>query len=139
MGGIAVMQMLLKIVLKALAFLFLLPMIPGIHMHANFIMAACLAIFFSLMLWVVDIVAVAISTYLAITTFGAALLVLIPMWLLGFWLLPAVALKLVADFMPEFLSVAGWGPAILGGLLLFIVGVITSSFGSTRDSYRTAA
>jgi hypothetical protein len=133
------MQLLLKIVLTALAFLFLLPMIPGIHLHANFVMAACLAIFFSLMLWVVDVVAMAISAYLAVSTLGLALLVLIPMWLLGFWLLPAVALKLVADFMPEALSVAGWGPAILGGLILFVVGIITSSFTGTRGSLRTAS
>lgn len=124
------MRLLIRIILKALAFAFLLPAIPGIAFHGNFVIAICLAIFFSLMQWVVELIAMAITAYLTISTLGLGLLVMIPMWILGFWLLPAIALKLVSDFMPQFLAVMGWGPAILGGLVLLVIGLITSSISS---------
>jgi uncharacterized membrane protein YvlD (DUF360 family) len=130
------MNLLVRLLIKALAFVFLLPMVPGIHMHGGFMVAVGLAIFFSVMQWVVELVAMALSAYLAISTLGMALLLLIPMWLLGFWLLPAMALKLVADFMPEYLAVSGWMPAVLGGLILFVVGMITTNLGEIRN--RTA-
>jgi uncharacterized membrane protein YvlD (DUF360 family) len=129
------MRLLIRIVLKALAFMFLLPLIPGISIHGNFLVAACLAIFFSLMTWLVEIIAMALAAYLTISTLGLALLVLIPMWILGFWLLPAVALKLVGDFMPHYLMVAGWVPAIFGGLVLLVIGMITGSLTDLRKTY----
>lgn len=129
------MRLLIRIVLKALAFMFLLPLIPGISIHGNFLVAVCLALFFSLMTWLVEIIAMALAAYLTISTLGLALLVLIPMWILGFWLLPAVALKLVGDFMPNYLMVAGWVPAILGGLVLLVIGMITGSLTDIRKTY----
>lgn len=119
------MEFLIRLALKAAAFVFLLPMIGGIAFHGSFIGALCLAIAFSLMLWGVEVGAMALSAYLTVMTFGVALLVLVPAWLLGFWLLPAFALKLVADLMPQYFSVAGWGPAILGGLLMMVVSMVT--------------
>lgn len=127
------MEFLVRLALKALAFVFILPMLGGIDFHGNFVAAICLAIVFSLMLWGVEVAAMALSAYLTVTTFGLALLVLIPMWLLGFWLLPAFALRLVADFLPQYLTVAGWGPAILGGLLMMVVSLVT---GGITDSMR---
>jgi uncharacterized membrane protein YvlD (DUF360 family) len=127
------MEFLVRLALKALAFVFLLPMLGGIDFHGNFVAAICLAIVFSLMLWGVEVGAMALSAYLTVTTFGLALLVLIPMWLLGFWLLPAFALRLVADLLPQYLTVAGWGPAILGGLLMMVVSLVT---GGVADSMR---
>jgi len=129
------MRLLIRIVLKALAFLFLLPLIPGISIHGNFLVAVCLAIFFGLMQWVVELLAMGIAAYLTVSTLGLALLVLIPMWILGFWLLPAIALKLVSDFLPQYLMVAGWGPAILGGLMLLVIGMITGSLTDIRKTY----
>ena len=126
------MNLLIRLVVKALAFMFLLPIIPGIHLHAGFLTAVVLAIFFSLTQWLVEIGAAALTAWLTISTLGLALLILIPMWILGFWLLPAVALKMVADLMPQYLSVGGWEPAILGGLLLFVVGMVTTDFTSTQ-------
>ncbi|MFN8552225.1 MAG: phage holin family protein [Candidatus Obscuribacterales bacterium] len=127
------MEFLVRLALKALAFVFLLPMLGGIDFHGNFVAAICLAIVFSLMLWGVEVGAMALSAYLTVTTFGLALLVLIPMWLLGFWLLPAFALRLVSDLLPQYLTVAGWGPAILGGLLMMVVSLVT---GGVTDSMR---
>jgi uncharacterized membrane protein YvlD (DUF360 family) len=123
------MRFVLKLIITAVVFAVFLPMIPGIDFHGNFLAAILLAFFFGIMLWLVDLLAVTISAMLTISSLGLALLFLIPLWLLGFWILPAVALKWVADFFPNYLTVTTWGAAILGSLLILLVGVITSSFG----------
>src|SRR5579872_6537524 len=123
------MRFILKLLFTAVVFAVVLPMIPGINFHGNFLAAILLAFFFGIMLWIVDLLAVTISAMLAITSLGLALLWLIPLWILGFWLLPAVALKWVADFFPNYLTISSWTAAALGGLLMLLVGIITSSFG----------
>jgi uncharacterized membrane protein YvlD (DUF360 family) len=131
MGGTDVlggnsMRLIARLLLTALAFTSILPMIGGIDFHGNYWNALLLAVVFGLMLWIVDIIAVAISAIAAVGTLGAALLVLVPLWLLGFWLLPAVALKLVSDVAPNYLSIEGWLPAILGGLVMMGISMLTS-------------
>lgn len=128
------MNTLIRLAIKALAFLYLLPLIHGIAFHGGFLAAVLMAIFFSLVLWGVEILAVLVSTYLTITTIGLALLVLIPMWILGFWILPAVALKVTADILPSYLSVTGWTSAILGGLLLMVVSMFTGGLTRPRQT-----
>lgn len=121
------MRVLVQFLLTALAFAFILPMINGIDFHGNFVAALGLALLFGIMLWVVDFLAIALTAALAITSLGTALIWLIPLWILGFWLLPAVALRLVADIMPAYFTVVGWTPAILGGLIMLVIGMITSA------------
>ena len=86
-----------------------------------------LAVAVAVMLWLVELGAVALSGVLTVGTLGAALLWLIPAWILGSWLLPAVALILLSDAMPNYLPVTGWVPAILGGLVMLVIGMCTSS------------
>jgi len=108
--------------------MFVLPMINGIQFHGNFIQAIGIGAFFAIMLWLVGGAAELLTGVFAIGTLGLALLILVPMWVFGFWLLPAVALKLVADFMPAYLAVSGWGPAILGGLVMLFVNLLSGGF-----------
>ncbi len=117
---------IIRLVLIAGCFYFLFPMIPGVQFHGTFVHALLAGVLFALLGWIVEAVAIAISAALAIGTLGLALIVLIPAWILGFWLLPAVGLKLVAHFMPATLMFSGWTPAILGGLIMLFIGVITS-------------
>lgn len=126
------MSFLFKLLLSALAFIFVLPMIPGIYFHGGFIMAFVLSVFFGIMLWVVDLVAIALSTLLAFSTFGLALIFLLPLWFFGYWLLPAVALKLLSDIMPNALAISGWLPAIWGGLVMLVIGILTSELTHNR-------
>jgi len=121
-----------RLVLIALAFYFILPEIPGIKFHGDFVHAIVGGFLFAIIGWGCETLAIILTTVLAIGTFGLGLLVLIPAWLLGFWLLPAVALKVFADMMPNYLTISGWGPAILGGLVMLFIGVITS--GKVRKS-----
>lgn len=129
------MRLIARLLLSAVAFTSILPMIHGIDFHGNFVQALILAIVFGLMLWVVDIIAVAVSAVAAVGTLGAALLLLIPLWILGFWLLPAVALKLVSDIMPNYLSIQGWAPAIVGGLVMLGISMLTSRSVPKRDRF----
>ena len=122
------LRFILKLVFTALVFTSILPLIPGIVFHGNFLTAIFLAFFFGIMLWLVDLLAMMVSTMLTIGSLGLALLILVPLWIFGFWLLPAVALKLLADFFPGYLTVTGWLPAVLGGLVMLFIGVLTSSF-----------
>lgn len=122
------LRFILKLVLTALAFTSVLPLIPGIDFHGNFMAALLLAFFFGIFLWLVDLLAMTISTMLTIGSLGLALLILVPLWIFGFWLLPAVALKLLAGAFPDYLTILGWLPAILGGLIMLFIGVLTSSF-----------
>jgi uncharacterized membrane protein YvlD (DUF360 family) len=117
---------LIRLALSASAFYFLIPLIPGAAFHGNFAHALLAGILFAIAGWVVEFFAIAISTILTITTLGMALFLLIPLWLLGFWLIPALALRMVAELMPSVLMFSGWLPAILGGLIMLFIGVITS-------------
>ena len=121
-------RFILKLVFTALVFIYVLPLISGISFHGGFVTGILLAFFFGIMLWIVDFLAMTISTMLTIGSLGLALLILIPLWVFGFWLLPAVALKLLAHFFPTYLTIAGWLPAIWGGLVMLFIGVLTSSF-----------
>ncbi|MBY0358271.1 MAG: phage holin family protein [Candidatus Obscuribacterales bacterium] len=123
---------ILKLALTALAFAFVLPLIPGIDFHGNFLAAIMISIVFGIMLWVTDLIALAISTVLTVSSLGLALIWLIPLWILGFWLLPAVALRLVADVMPNNLTIMGWMPAIFGGLIMLFIGMLTSDSSRLR-------
>lgn len=126
-------RLMMRLVLTALAFTAVLPHIQGISFHGSFFNALMLAILFSLILWLVDVVAVALSAMAAIGTLGMALLWLIPLWVLGFWLLPAVALKVVSDVTP-WLNIVGWLPAVIGGLIMLLIGLVTSgSFRRTSE------
>lgn len=117
---------LIRLVLIAGAFYFIFPMIPGITFHGNFIHALGAGVVFAFLGWIVESFAIALSAMLAIGTFGLALLILIPAWVLGFWLLPALVLRYVADFMPATLAFTGWEPAIWGGLIMLIIGIATT-------------
>lgn len=128
---------LIRLVLIASAFYFLFPMIHGVQFHGNFVHALLAGALFAFLGWIVEAIAIALTAILTIGTLGVALLVLIPAWILGFWLLPAVVLKLVADFMPATLTFTGWMPAIWGGLIMLVIGVITS--GDVKNKVRRDA
>jgi uncharacterized membrane protein YvlD (DUF360 family) len=125
---------LVRLALSSCAFYFIFPMIHGIQFHGNFIHALGAGVLFAFLGWVVESIAIALSTLLAIGTLGLGLLILVPVWLLGFWLLPALVLRYVADFMPSTLSFTGWEPAIWGGLVMLVIGIATSGNLHSRSN-----
>jgi len=128
---------IIRIFVQALTIAFFFPLIPGIHLHGGIGTACVLALFFSIMLWAVEVLAAALAAVWTISTLGLALLAIIPLWIFGFWIMPAIALKVVSDFMPEALTVSGWLPAVFGGLELLIAGMLTGGLTSFQSSVRT--
>lgn len=119
-------RFVLRLALTACAFYFLFPIIPGVHFQGTFVHALLAGALFGFFGWIVEWAAILLSAMLTISTLGMALFILIPAWLFGFWLLPALVLRMVADVMPSTLAFAGWIPAIWGGLIMLFIGVITS-------------
>jgi len=117
---------LLRIALIGSAVYFVFPMIPGTAFHATSLTAFNIGVLFTFLGWVFESLAIAISELLAIGP-GLALRLLVPAWLLGFWLLPALVLRNLSDIMPESLAFSSWGPAIWCGLVLLCIGILTSS------------
>ncbi len=78
----------------------------------------------------------ALAALWTVSTLGLALLVIIPLWILGFWILPALALLLVSDMMPNTLTIVGWLPATFGGLVMLVIGMITGTITRVRDAAR---
>lgn len=132
------MRLILRLLLTAFAFTTILPMIHGIDFHGNFLAAFFLAMVFGVLLWLVELVAVAMAAVFTISSFGLALLWIIPLWIVGFWMFPAIALMLVADFMPQYFSVAGALPAAEAGFVMLAIGLLTSEF-LWPDSSRIAS
>ncbi|MBX9686412.1 MAG: phage holin family protein [Candidatus Obscuribacterales bacterium] len=120
------MRLIIRLLLSALAFTSILPLIPGIQFHGGFMTALLLSIVFGLMLWAVEVLALAIAAIWTIGSFGLALLWLIPLWVVGFWLLPCLSLMLTASVLPQFLSISGFIPAALAAFPLLCVGLLTS-------------
>lgn len=129
-------RFLMKLLATALSFVYVLPMINGIEFHGTFVHALILAAIFSLMLWGVELLAMGLAAVWTITTFGVALLFLIPLWIVGFWILPAIALKMVADTMPQYLTIYGFWPAVWGGLVILVIGMITGGLTTARRTVR---
>lgn len=122
---------MIRLLLISAAFFFVFPMIPGIQFHGNFAHALVVGMLFAFIGWIVESFAIAISALLTLGTLGMALVILIPAWILGFWLLPALALMYVAQLVPGSLSFAGWQPAMWGGLIMLGIGIVTS--GNLRE------
>lgn len=81
-------KFIIRLALTAAIFMFVLPHIPGIAFHGHFTTALMMSLVFGIASFLVDVLAIFISTVLSISTLGLALLVLIPLWIIGFWLLP---------------------------------------------------
>lgn len=128
-------RQIIRLLLIAATFYFVFPMIPGIEVHGSFAHVLLAALVFAVLGWIVETLAIAMSAIATITTLGMALLVLIPLWVLGFWLIPAFVLKLLSDLMPSYMSISGWTPAVLGGLLMLVVGMITSNFKRATERF----
>lgn len=128
-------RMLIRIALKALAFMYVLPMIPGIQYHGTFLEAAAIAAVFSVLLRVVEWVVLFFATMWTLATFGLALLVLIPLWIVSFWAFPAVALLVVSSVWPDHLTINGFVPLLEGSFVLLIVSMVT---GGITDMLKTA-
>lgn len=120
------MRTIIRLILSALAFTTIMPLIPGVDFHGSFWTALALSVLFGIMLWLVELITLALAAIWTISSFGLALLWLIPLWIIGFWILPALALMLCSALLPQYFSIDGFLPAALAGLVMLVIGILTS-------------
>lgn len=120
-------RFVVNFIINAFIFAYVLPVIDGIHFQGSFFPEAVVyALFFTVVAWVVFYLVLAS----VVLTLGISCLFI----LFGFWLLPAIELKLVAWLFPAHFAIDGWWPAILGGLILMIVHIICSFLLRSQSS-----
>lgn len=118
-------RFLLRFVLFAAAFNLVVPMLPGIKFQGDIMLSLGAGLFFALFGWIVEAIAVAVSTMMTLDTFSGSMQILVPAWLLAFLLLPALVLNYISRLMPDALSFRGW-EAVSGGVLILVIGIATS-------------
>lgn len=125
---------LVRVALTALVFFYAFPRLDGIAFHgALWPDAFIAAAIFSAVAWAVGGLISLASTLFAIGTFGLGLFILIPAFLLGFWMIPVLQLQAMAQMFPEYLSLASWQSAVIPGLLLLVVNGLGSDIFPRKD------
>ncbi len=114
------MKFIIAVLLQAVAF-YVLNLIPGIHFTGSFWNAICYALGFALVSIVVNIFLMAATAGFGIATRGLGLIIAAVLYMLGWWIIPAIQLEVLGWWFPKHFSVDGFGYAILGGLVLLVV------------------
>jgi len=120
----------IRILLSALVFTYIFPKIGGVHFSGAFWPEGIL---YGVLMAAVSWVFVKLVQLFVVGTLGLGALIVIPFYLFGFWLIPALQLQALAHFFPQHLAFDGWGGAIIGGLVLMLVNLLTHS-GSSSNS-----
>jgi uncharacterized membrane protein YvlD (DUF360 family) len=119
------LHFILRILLNASAFVYVFPMLKGLQFHGDFFIACAFGIFFSIVLSIIEVIAAFLSTVWTLSTFGLALLILIPLRLFCFWLLPTLVLFLIAHIFPNIFSIQNYISATWAAVILVAIGIIT--------------
>ena len=114
------MALIIQILINAALITFLFPRFKGFKFDGHFGHGLLYALGLELM----GILFAMGLMFFALATLGLGLIVLVPLLLLGFWLISAIELKMLAFFFPQRLAIDGWLPAILAGLCLMVVSML---------------
>lgn len=117
------MKLIIAVLLQAIAF-YVLNLVPGIHFTGSFWNAICYGIFFAIVSFVVNIALMAGTAAFGIATRGIGVFIAIILYILGWWIIPAIQLEVLAWWFPKHFAVDGFGYAILGGLVLMVFNFI---------------
>jgi len=120
------LRFIFRVLLTAFAFKFIFTIFPGIEFTGSFGNAIVYGLLFSVVGFVVGIALFALTAALGVATAGVGAVIIGFVYILGFWLLPALQLELLAHWFPQHLSVNGFGWAILAGLILMVINAITA-------------
>jgi uncharacterized membrane protein YvlD (DUF360 family) len=121
------LRLALRFILTGALFCFVFPsLVPGIHFHGHFWPEGVVyAAVFAVTAWVVDVLLWLLIVFLALATFGIGLLLILPLRLLFFWLIPAIQLEVFAHWFPGHITIDSFGAAVLGGLCLMVANWVT--------------
>lgn len=128
------MKLIIAIVLQAIAF-YVLNLLPGIAFTGSFWNACLYGIFFAIVAIVVNLGLKVALVAFGIATSGIGFFVGIFLYMIGWWIIPAIQLEVLGWWFPKHFSVDGFGYAILGGLVLMAFNfVIKLLFGGGSKS-----
>lgn len=120
---------ILRILLNAVVLMYILPELNGISFHGEFWPQAVVAGFLFVLVAYIVRWLLAAFTFL---TFGLGALFI----LFFFWMIPALQLMLMAHWFPGYITIEGWGSAIIGGIIFMLINMITlnqiSQMGGSR-------
>lgn len=117
------MKLIIAILLQAIAF-YVLNLVPGIHFEGSFWNAICYGLFLGIVSIVVNIALVAATAAFGVATGGIGAFIGVILYILGWWIIPAINLQVLAWWFPKHFAVDGFGYAILGGLVLLVFNFI---------------
>ncbi len=127
------MSFIIRLVLTALLFAFVLPMIPGVTVTSGLLAIVLLAFVYRIASIFMTLVCFFISAFATALTGGLALLILIPASMLAFWILPTLTLSALSHLMPQSLSFTGWVATGLSGLAMFFLHLLTDARKSKEN------
>ncbi|HEY9788340.1 MAG TPA: hypothetical protein V6D17_23325 [Candidatus Obscuribacterales bacterium] len=132
------LKFLLRIVLTAALFCFVFPeVIDGVTFHGEFWPQGIgYALAFAITAFIVNVLIVFGAAAFTVATLGLGLIVVWFARVFLFWLVPAIQLMVFAHYFPSHFQVTGWVPAILAGLLLMVVNILTNEITAKSSSSR---
>jgi len=114
-----IMKFIIRLVLTALFFAFLLPLIPGVTVTSGFWAIVLLAFTYRVATLMMKLIWLAVSALATLLTAGLALILVIPAYGISFWLLPTLTLATLGRIMPGYLHFNGWLATSLAALVMF--------------------
>lgn len=121
------LSFVLRVLLNAVVLMYILPELSGITFHGEFWPQAMVA---GLLFVVVSYVVMWLLKAFTVLTLGIGALYI----LLFFWMIPAMQLMLMAHWFPQYLTIDGWTPAIIGGIIFMIINLISKNFFTQAKS-----
>lgn len=119
------MRFLTSTLLSAAAFLLVFPQLQGVSFSGGLFAALFLALLTAGTALFFKTAGRALTLTLRIRTVLPATAVLLPVWLLGIWLLPAAELRAFGYFFPSTLALAGWHSTLLASGVLLLINIAT--------------
>lgn len=122
------MRFAVTVLLSMAAVLFLFPQIPGLSFAGGPIAALLLSLLTAGTAVFMKAIGRALTLTLRMRTAIHASSVLLPIWLLGIWLLPAFELKLFSGIFPELLASQNWFALLAAAGVLCSISAATTSW-----------
>lgn len=113
----------LRLVLITWIFHCIFPFIPGFHYRGSVLHSIPVGFMFATQGTIIEVFFLSLGQMLRMRI--QKIYLLIPAWFIGFGLIPAISLKCYTYSESPDISFLGWEPAIVGGLLILCIGIVT--------------
>jgi hypothetical protein len=118
-------RVIIRILLTALAIIYLFPLLPGTEFNGNLFSAFIIAAFFCLLLAFLEVLSTLFAGSLTLSSLGNAILVIIPVRILFFWVLPTLSLLLIVHSFPGLITMHNPIYAAVASLTLLAIALLT--------------